>query len=92
MVATTASKGFVNNMYIYHLFFRFLGYIDKIGIAFNDPTIACGFGAYIATVRNQFINSFLVQGLRYSVLRGLAEVICPTVCVNSHALVNLEQN
>lgn len=26
----------------------FLGYIDKIGVAYNDPTIASGYGAYIA--------------------------------------------
>ena len=35
------------------IFPRFLGYIDKIGIAYNDPTIASGYGAYIAAVRIQ---------------------------------------
>ena len=30
----------------------FLGCVDKIGIAFEAPTIATGFGAYLAQVRN----------------------------------------
>ncbi|WAR29652.1 PSB4-like protein, partial [Mya arenaria] len=27
---------------------RFLGYVDKIGVAYQAPTIATGYGAYIA--------------------------------------------
>ena len=37
----------------------FLGCVDKIGIAFEAPTIATGFGAYLAQVRNTCI-AFLV--------------------------------
>ena len=33
----------------------FLGCVDKIGIAFEAPTIATGFGAYLAQVRNTCI-------------------------------------
>lgn len=29
----------------------FLGYVDKIGVAFEAPTISTGFGAYLAQVR-----------------------------------------
>ena len=29
--------------------FRFLGYVDKIGTAFEAPYIATGYGAYLAT-------------------------------------------
>jgi len=28
----------------------FLGYVDKIGVAFEAPTISTGFGAYLAQV------------------------------------------
>ena len=30
--------------------FRFLGYIDKIGVAYESPSVASGYGAYIAQV------------------------------------------
>ena len=30
--------------------FRFLGYIDKIGVAYEAPSVASGYGAYIAQV------------------------------------------
>ena len=36
-----------------HLFlihFRFLGYVDKIGVAYEAPSVASGYGAYIAQV------------------------------------------
>lgn len=29
--------------------FRFLGTVDKLGTAYNDPVIATGYGAYMAT-------------------------------------------
>ena len=32
------------------LFFRYLGYVDKIGIAYQCPSIASGYGAYMAQV------------------------------------------
>lgn len=40
------------SVYPHVVFFhpRFLGYIDKIGVAYNDPIIASGYGAYIAAV------------------------------------------
>ena len=31
-------------------FGRFLGYVDKIGVAYEGDTIASGYGAYIALV------------------------------------------
>ena len=31
-------------------YFRFLGYVDKIGVAFEGPSLASGYGAYIAQV------------------------------------------
>lgn len=31
-------------------FFRFLGYVDKIGVAYEGDTIATGYGSYIALV------------------------------------------
>lgn len=40
------SKG----QYIFLCTFSFLGCVDKIGIAFEAPTIATGFGAYLAQV------------------------------------------
>ena len=33
------------------IFFRFLGYVDKIGVAYEGDTIATGYGSYIALVR-----------------------------------------
>ena len=32
------------------LSYRFLGYVDKIGVAYEGDTIASGYGAYIALV------------------------------------------
>ena len=32
------------------LHFRFLGYVDKIGVAYEAPSVASGYGAYIAQV------------------------------------------
>lgn len=29
----------------------FLGYVDKLGVAYEAPTVATGFGAYLAQVR-----------------------------------------
>lgn len=31
--------------------FSFLGYVDKLGVAYEAPTVATGFGAYLAQVR-----------------------------------------
>lgn len=28
----------------------FLGYVDKLGVAYEAPTVATGFGAYLAQV------------------------------------------
>ena len=36
-------------------FFSFLGYVDKIGTAFDAPTLATGYGAYIAQVFGIFV-------------------------------------
>ena len=36
----------------------FLGYVDKIGVAFEAPTISTGFGAYLAQVRVNKKNMF----------------------------------
>jgi 20S proteasome subunit beta 7 len=30
--------------------FSFLGYVDRLGIAYESPTVATGYGAYIAQV------------------------------------------
>lgn len=30
--------------------FSFLGYVDKLGVAYEAPTVATGFGAYLAQV------------------------------------------
>lgn len=32
------------------LWFSFLGYVDKLGVAYEAPTVATGFGAYLAQV------------------------------------------
>lgn len=36
-------------MDIFYLF-SFLGYVDKLGVAYEAPTVATGFGAYLAQV------------------------------------------
>jgi hypothetical protein len=39
--------------------FRFLGYVDKLGVAFEAPSIATGYGGYIAQVGylfNRFVS------------------------------------
>ena len=41
--------------------YRFLGYVDKIGVAYEAPTIATGYGAYIANVRIPVIASVKLQ-------------------------------
>lgn len=38
-------------MDIFNLF-SFLGYVDKLGVAYEAPTVATGFGAYLAQVCN----------------------------------------
>ena len=46
-------KSIINHKYVLMFFFshfRFLGYIDKIGIAYEAQTIATGFGMHIAQV------------------------------------------
>ena len=32
------------------IYYRFLGYVDKIGVAYEAPTVCTGYGAYIANV------------------------------------------
>ena len=41
-------------MYIY----RFLGYIDKIGVAYEAPSVASGYGAYIAQVGRHYVDDY----------------------------------
>lgn len=43
----------------------FLGCVDKIGIAFEAPTVATGFGAYLAQVRIHVLHSCLVACQAY---------------------------
>lgn len=38
----------------------FLGYVDKIGVAFEAPTISTGFGAYLAQVSIVFLKKMFV--------------------------------
>ena len=40
-------------VYIYRS--RFLGYVDKIGVAYEAPSVASGYGAYIAQVCNNCV-------------------------------------
>lgn len=35
------------NIFVFH---SFLGYVDKLGVAYEAPTVATGFGAYLAQV------------------------------------------
>jgi hypothetical protein len=42
----------------------YLGYVDKIGVAYTDSTIATGYGSYIALVRCSAANAMLLVALR----------------------------
>lgn len=43
---------FVNTVNLVAILFlsSFLGYVDKLGVAYEAPTVATGFGAYLAQV------------------------------------------
>lgn len=63
-----------------HLFFlvsllSFLGYVDKLGVAYEAPTVATGFGAYLAQV------GFLLLFSPHQVLKPLSceLIICAFV-------------
>lgn len=72
----------------YSLFSSFLGYVDKIGSAYESDTVANGFGAYIALVST-------VREYRQKVKGMFAVVmVCLNVCVCVHVfpwLVTLHQ-
>lgn len=40
----------VNNQWAVLFLCSFLGYVDKLGVAYEAPTVATGFGAYLAQV------------------------------------------
>ena len=42
------TRVFMSCIYYYY---RYLGYVDKIGTAYESDSIASGYGAYIAQVR-----------------------------------------
>ena len=44
-------------------YFRYLGYVDKIGTAFEGNTLASGFGSYIALVST--VLTISVEKIRY---------------------------
>lgn len=39
----------------------FLGYVDKLGVAYEAPTVATGFGAYLAQVSPFTCSAFLLS-------------------------------
>ena len=43
--------------------FSFLGYVDRLGIAYEAPSIATGYGAYIAQVhmKNTYTNHYVTN-------------------------------
>ncbi|EMP27969.1 Proteasome subunit beta type-4 [Chelonia mydas] len=48
---TVVIGGFYNgerNENLHHSVFSFLGYVDMLGVAYEDPTLATGYGAYLA--------------------------------------------
>lgn len=62
----------------YYLFvlsaYRFLGYVDKIGIAYTSDTLATGFGSYVARVSStffifKFIFNFCLQSFICKVVK-----------------------
>lgn len=59
---------------------RFLGYVDKIGTAYEAPSVASGYGAYIAQVSKASIvnwtllQAYICQQVKYSAtLDGFAK-------------------
>ena len=51
----------MNNQSPVFLLSSFLGYVDKLGVAYEAPTVATGFGAYLAQV-SEFCLSFWILG------------------------------
>jgi hypothetical protein len=51
--------------------FRFLGYVDKLGVAFEAPSIATGYGGYIAQVGALSLASLLQTFCRETVTKNI---------------------
>lgn len=56
----------------------FLGYVDKLGVAYEAPTVATGFGAYLAQVGPSPLMWFFKP---LDVLGYMVSVLCLCVCV-----------